>query len=238
MLNSIFTATAKDLSNTDVDNQDKCNCSEDLERCLSTTSCSTEDMISRFENCLKEGCCPHVVTLKRNDASKAGCCPHVVPLENRNASRAVSGFYWVHLAIILNKMTLFKELIPYFLMWKNKSYRNWFTVDNGYSVLYLLSVHSRPHMLLAISKYIEDYEIKGDIARYCKEPKMNIADSLRVGVKPSSLHHGVTNAVILAFDARSYESLDFLLNYDESWCGIRTGMLETALRSGNIDFYI
>ena len=77
LCNSIFTATAKDLSNTNADNQDKCNCSNELESCLPTTFCSTEDMISRFENCLK-----------------TGCCPHVVPLEHNDASRTVSGFYW------------------------------------------------------------------------------------------------------------------------------------------------
>ena len=114
LCNSIFTATAKDLSNTNADNQDKCNCSNELESCLPTTFCSTEDMISRFENCLK-----------------TGCCPHVVPLEHNDASRTVSGFYWIHLAIILNKFTLFKELIPFFLMSRTKSNMNWFTVDNG-----------------------------------------------------------------------------------------------------------
>jgi hypothetical protein len=42
--------------------------------------------------------------------------------------------------LILNKFTLFKELTPFFLMPENKSNMNWFTVDNGYSVFYLLLV--------------------------------------------------------------------------------------------------
>jgi hypothetical protein len=49
-----------------------------------------------------------------------GCCPHVVPLEHNDASRTVSGFHWIHLAIILNKFTILKELAPFFL--KTMSY--------------------------------------------------------------------------------------------------------------------
>ena len=143
MFNSIFTATAKDLPNTDVDNEDKCNCSEELERCVPTVCCSTEDTISRFENCLK-----------------TGCCPHVVPLKHNNASRTVSGFYFIYLIIILNNYKLFKDFIPYFLMSTKKSNMNWFTVDKGYLVLYLLLAHNRAHMLLSIIKYMDEYEVK------------------------------------------------------------------------------
>ena len=78
-------------------------CSNELESCLPTTFCSTEETISRFENCLK-----------------MGCCPHVVPLEHNDASRTVNGFHWIHLAIILNKFTIIKELAPFFL--KTMSY--------------------------------------------------------------------------------------------------------------------
>ena len=93
-----------------------------MESYLPTTVCSTEDMISRFENCLK-----------------TGSCPHVVPLEHNDASRTVSGFYWIHLAIILNKCTLFKELTPFFIMPENKSNMNWFTLimDTRFSICYL-----------------------------------------------------------------------------------------------------
>ena len=113
LFNSIFTAT---------DNQDPCNCSDELERCLPTIFCSTEDMISRFENCLK-----------------TRCCPHFVHLDHNHASRTVSGFYWIHLAIILNKFTLFKKLTPFFLMLRNKSNMNWFTLimDTRFSIYYL-----------------------------------------------------------------------------------------------------
>jgi hypothetical protein len=184
-------------------------------------------MISRFENCLK-----------------TGCCPHVVPLEHNDASRTVSGFYWIHLAIILNKFTLFKELTPFFLMPENKSNMNWFTVDNGYSVLYLLLVHNCSHMLLEIIKYIDEYEIRGEgclanNAGYYEAIKMNNTDVLRVLVHTNRMNDGVTKGFDLAFDSCSYESLDFLVNYHwNSWCRSSTGKLESAMRSGNIDFYI
>jgi hypothetical protein len=42
-----------------------------------------------------------------------------------------------------------------------KSNLNWFTVDNGYSVLYLLLVHNRAKMLLTIIKYLDEYQIRG-----------------------------------------------------------------------------
>jgi len=184
-------------------------------------------MISRFENCLK-----------------TGCCPHVVPLEYNDASRTVSGFYWIHLAIILNKFTLFKELTPFFLMPKNKSNMNWFTVDNGYSVLYLLLVHNRSHMLLEIKKYIDKYEIKGegflaDNAGYYEAIKMNNVDVLRVIVHTNRMNDGVTNGFDLAFDSRSYESLDFFVNYHGNpWCMSCMVKLESGIMTGNIDFYI
>ena len=183
-------------------------------------------MISRFENCLK-----------------TGCCPHVVPLEHNDVSRTVSGFYWIHLAIILNKFTLFKKLTPFFLMLRNKSDMNWFTVDNGYSVLYLLLVHNRSHMLLEIMKYIDTYQILGgrylgDNAGYCEAIKMNNVDVLRVIVP--SMRRGVIEGFNLAFESRSYESLDCFVKYhwnpwpDTSW----TVKLKDAINSGNIDFYI
>ena len=227
MLNSIFTATAKDLSNTDVDNKDKCNCSEELERCLPTTSCSTEDMISRFEKCLK-----------------TGCCPHVVPLEHNDASRTMSGFYWIHLAIILNKCTLVKELTPFFFMSMNKSNMNWFTVHNGYSILYLLLVHNRSHMQREIIKYIDKYDIRGnsllpDNKGYYEAIKRNNVDVLRVIVLTNHKNYGMTKGFDWAFDLRSYESLDFLVNYYRyRWVLSTTLKLEYAIRSGNIDFYI
>jgi len=231
--------TAKDISNTNVDDQDKCNCSDELESCLPTTVCSIEDMISRFENCLKTGCCPHVVLLEDNDAS-----------------RTVSGFYWIHLAIILNTFTLFKKLTPFFLMWINKSSMKWFTVNNCYSVLYLLLVHNRSHMLLAISKYIDEYKIKGegclaDNAGYYEAIKMNNVDVLRVMVHTKRMNDGVTKGFDLVFDWRSYESLDCFVNDHRhrwelsttlklkyAWCEGCTDMLETSIKSGNIDFYI
>jgi len=190
--------------------------------CLPTTFSSTEDMILRFENCLK-----------------MGCCPHVLPLEHNDASRTVSGFCWIHLAIILNKFTLFKKLTPFFLMSMNKSNMNWFTVDNGYSVLYLLLVHNRSHMLLAISKYIDEDEMKGDNANYYEAIAMNNVDDLRVMVHTTRMYDGVTNGFVLAFDSRSYESLDFLVNYHGNpWSVICRKNLGSAIKSGNIDFYI
>ena len=202
-----------------------CNCSDELERCLPTTFCSTEDMISRFENCLK-----------------TGYCPHVVPLEHNDASRTVSGFYWIHLAIILNKFTLFKELTPLFFMSMNKSNMNWFTVDNGYSVLYLLLVHNRSHMMLAITKYINKYEIKGegclaDNAGYYEAIKINNVDVLRVILHTNRMNDAVTKGFDLAFDSNAYESLNLLVKYHGNpWCKSCTDKLEKAIRSGNIDF--
>ena len=204
-----------------------CNCSDELERCLPTTVCSAEDMISRFENCLKTGYCPHVEHPEHNDAS-----------------RTVSGFYWIHLVIILNKFTLFKELTPFFLMSMNKSNMNWFTVDNGYSVLYLLLVHNRSHMLLAITKYIDKYEIKGEgrlanNAGYYEAIKMNNVDVLRAIVRTRCMDYGVIRGLNLAFESRSYESLDFFVNNDwDPCCECWKGKLEGAINSGNIYFTI
>jgi len=171
-------------------------------------------MISRFEDCLK-----------------TGCCPHLVPLEHNDASRTVSGFYWTHLAIILNKFTLVKELTLFFRMSKNKSNMSWFTVDNGYSVLHLLRLHNHSHMQLTINKYIAQCEIKGDgrlveNAAYYEAMKMNNLDVLRDGV-----------IIHMAIDSRSYESLDFFLHYHEfTWFAGCTIKLETAIKSGNIYF--
>jgi hypothetical protein len=144
-----------------------------------------------------------------------GCCPHVVPLEHNDASRTVSSFLWIHLAIILNKFTIFKELAPFFLKTMNKSKMNWFTVDNGYSVFYLLLVHNRTHMLLTIIKYLDEYEIRGkgylaDNAGYYDTIKMNIVDVLRAIVHTNRMHYGVTTGFDLAFDSPSYESIDCL----------------------------
>ena len=119
---------------------------------------------------------------------------------------------------------------------------NWFAVDNGYSVLYLLLVHNRSHMLLEISNYIDEYEIKGegrlaDHAGYYEAIKMNNVDVLRVIVDTNRMTDGVTKGFDLAFDSRSYESLDFLVNYHGNpWCEIYTVKLETAIKSGNIEF--
>jgi len=203
-----------------------CNCSDELERCLPTAFCSTEEMISRFENCLK-----------------TGCCPHVVPLEHNDASRTVSGFYWIHLAIILNKFTLFKKLTPFFLMPMNKSNMNWFTVDNGYSVLYLLLVHNRADMLLTIINYIDEYEIKGegrlsDNAGYYEAIKMNNVDVLRAIVH-TNRYYEMIQGFDLAFDSRSFESFDVFVNYyGNPWCDSCTVKLVNAIRLGNIEFYI
>jgi hypothetical protein len=202
-------------------------CSNELESCLPTIFCSTEETISRFENCLK-----------------MGCCPHVVPLEHNDASRTVSGFHWIHLAIILNKFTIFKELAPFFLKTTNKSKMNWFTVDNGYSVFYLLLVHNRTHMLLTIIKYLDEYEIRGkgylaDSAGYYETIKMNIVDVLRAIVHTNRLYYGVTTGFDLAFDSPSYESIDFFVNYHRNpWESSTTLKLKDAILSGNIDFYI
>ena len=125
---------------------------------------------------------------------------------------------------------------------RNKSNMNWFTVDNEYSVLHLLLVHNRSHMLLAVIKYIDEYEIKGegclaDNAGYYDAIKMNNVDVLRVIVHTNRMNDGVTKGFDLAFDSRSYESLDLLVNYHGNpWCESCTYKLEKAIRSGNIDF--
>lgn len=153
-------------------------------------------MLSRFENCLKPR-----------------CCPHVVPLEHNDASRTMSGRYWIHLTIILNKFTLLKNVTTFYLMSMNQSNMNYFTVDNGYAVLYLLLVHNRSHMVLTIIKYIDQCEIKGkgglaDNAEYYEVINMNHVDVLRVMVNTNCMTYSVTTGLHLAFDPRSYESLD------------------------------
>jgi hypothetical protein len=66
---------------------------------------------------------------------------------------------------------------------------------------------------------------------------MNNVDVLRVIVDTNRMNDGVTKGFDLAFDSRSYESLDFLVNYHgDSWCRSSTDKLESAMRSGNIDF--
>ena len=51
------------------------------------------------------------------------------------------------------------------------------------------------------------------------------------------MNDGVTKCFDLAFDSRSYESLDFLVDYHGNpWCEIYTVKLETAIKSGNIEF--
>ena len=99
-------------------------------------------------------------------------------------------------------------------------------------------------MLLEISNYIDEYEIKGegrlaDNAGYYEAIKMNNVDVLRVIVDTNRMNDGVTKGFDLAFDSSAYESLDLLVNYHENpWCESCTYKLEKAIRSGNIDFYI
>ena len=121
---------------------------------------------------------------------------------------------------------------------------NWFTVDNGYSVLYLLLVHNRCQMQLAIIKYSDKYEIKGegclaDSTGYYEAIKINNVDVLRVILHTKRMNDGVTKSFDLAFESRSYETFDFFVNYHGNlWCGSRAIILKTAIKSGNIDFYI
>ena len=127
---------------------------------------------------------------------------------------------------------------------RNKSNMNWFTVDNEYSVLHLLLVHNRSHMLLAIIKYIDEYEIKeegclADNAGYYDAIKMNNVDVLRVLVETKHMKNGVTKGFDLAFESRSYESIDFFVNYHRNpWELSTTLKLKDTILSGNIDFYI
>ena len=124
----------------------------------------------------------------------------------------------------------------------NKSNMNWFTVDNGYSVLHLLLVHNRSHMLLAISNYIDEYDIKGEgrlayNAGYYAAIKMNNVDVLRVIVDTNRMNYTVTKDFDLALDSSAYESLDLLVNYHlNPWCESCSEWLQSAITSGNIDF--
>ena len=135
----------------------------------------------------------------------------------------------------------------------------YFSIIYATNVLNLLLVHNRSHMLLAISKYIDKYEIKGegrlaDNAGYYEAIKMNNVDVmrvivhanrmnnvdvLRVIVHTNRMNEGVTKYLDFAFYSRSYESLDFLIHYHGiKWDVSSTLKLENGIKSGNIDFYI
>jgi hypothetical protein len=99
-------------------------------------------------------------------------------------------------------------------------------------------------MLLTIIKYLDEYQIRGkgflaDNAGYYEAIEMNNVDVLRVLVETKDMKNGVTKGFDLAFDSRSYESIDFFVNYHRNpWELSTTLKLKDTILSGNIDFYI
>jgi len=116
-----------------------------------------------LRNCLKAGKCSHIILHESgadNLADTSGDFDTLFSntIDSSKSSDSVSvndmsGFYLVHLAVILDKQQLVRELFPFFL---KRSSRILFTVKNNFSVVYLAIVHGRTTILSDLMKMLED----------------------------------------------------------------------------------
>ncbi|CAC5393503.1 unnamed protein product [Mytilus coruscus] len=131
-----------------------CQCADEFETCLPTTGMTTEDMVLELGNCLKTGKCLHVRSQDSSVSLEDG-------ITKSYPENDCGGFYWVHLAVIMNKKELVREMFAWYL--QNDKYSNiWFTLKKKLSVLYLALVHNRKEIMNEIMKLIDKLD-KGSI---------------------------------------------------------------------------
>lgn len=200
-----------------------CECPQELETCLATVTETTENLLSRFGNCLKAGNCPH--------------------WESTGTHR-MCGFHWIHLSIIMNKKLILKYLIPFFREFRNQHLMQWWTVHNSYSVLYLMLIHNRSLMLCEILKYTDDINMKTSKNVYiteCPSFKMAIemdnASVLKMLKAKATGHQlellNVKECLNLAFNSRAYDTFEFFMtDYPVGYENCKT-MFDAAINSGN-----
>lgn len=127
-----------------------CPCADEFETCLPTTSMTIDDMVLELGRCLKTGKCIHV----RSHESSVSLGDGATKSYPENDC---GGFYWVHLAVIMNKKQLIQEMFTWYL--QNDKYSNtWFTLKNKMSVLYLALVHNHTEIMNDIMKLIDQLD--------------------------------------------------------------------------------
>ncbi|VDI56893.1 Hypothetical predicted protein [Mytilus galloprovincialis] len=127
-----------------------CPCADEFETCLPTTSMTIDDMVLELGRCLKTGKCIHV----RSHESSVSLGDGATKSYPENDC---GGFYWVHLAVIMNKKLLIQEMFTWYL--QNDKYSNtWFTLKNKMSVLYLALVHNHTEIMNDIMKLIDQLD--------------------------------------------------------------------------------
>ena len=109
-----------------------------------------DDMVLELGRCLKTGKCIHV----RSHESSVSLGDGATKSYPENDC---GGFYWVHLAVIMNKKLLIQEMFTWYL--QNDKYSNtWFTLKNKMSVLYLALVHNHTEIMNDIMKLIDQLD--------------------------------------------------------------------------------
>ncbi|XP_063444481.1 uncharacterized protein LOC134724977 [Mytilus trossulus] len=150
-----------------VKNDKPCDCSFELENCVLPKNSEPHDNIKhRLEKSVATGVCPHILleenkpdinVLEVSDEELDAAfynystdCMDNTPTSNRQGFGY--GFYWIHLAVIYKRTKVIRDMLPVLAEYVFPSFV-WYTLQNGFSPLYLALLSEDEEISSLLSKY-------------------------------------------------------------------------------------